>query len=224
MFRSLVCFLALSPFLFSASISHGAVVGEWTFDEYLPTDGILPLNFRHADTSGNGRDMRNLDQILTFSQSFSAGAPQYGGGTAIQFTGNELIGSGYLELLTGFSGFVNLAGSPDGGPVAGTEVDFAVQNASPEYPQPPRNILGGDIPCPMCVSESYTVWRDSLGQTVTPGTAADGIIDDLDYAFWKTNFQAGLGAVRGGSAIPEPTGLVLLLAGLTAALCRRKQD
>ena len=118
MFRSLVCFLALSPFLFSASISHGAVVGEWTFDEYLPTDGILPLNFRHADTSGNGRDMRNLDQILTFSQSFSAGAPQYGGGTAIQFTGNELIGSGYLELLTRFSGFVNLAGSPDGGPAA----------------------------------------------------------------------------------------------------------
>ncbi|MDC0934714.1 DUF4347 domain-containing protein, partial [Pirellulales bacterium] len=38
----------------------------------------------------------------------------------------------------------------------------------------------------------YTVWRDTLGQSVTPGSGADGdgsgIIDQGDYAVWKSNF------------------------------------
>jgi len=64
----------------------------------------------------------------------------------------------------------------------------------------------------------YTLWQDSVGQTVANGTGADGVpdgvIDHLDYLFWKTQFaNAGSGSSSGG-AVPEPSSLALvLLAG-----------
>lgn len=42
----------------------------------------------------------------------------------------------------------------------------------------------------------YTVWRDALGQTVTPGVGADGdgsgTIDAADYAIWRNHLGNGL--------------------------------
>lgn len=42
----------------------------------------------------------------------------------------------------------------------------------------------------------YTVWRDALGQTVTPGVGADGdgsgTIDAADYSIWRSHFGNGL--------------------------------
>jgi hypothetical protein len=70
----------------------------------------------------------------------------------------------------------------------------------------------------------YTVWRDTLGQTVTPGVGADGnangIIDAGDYAFWKMHFgnsapAAGSGAASAGAAAePATIWLALVAAGL----------
>ena len=38
----------------------------------------------------------------------------------------------------------------------------------------------------------YTLWQDSIGESVLPATGADGngdgIIDQADYAFWKERF------------------------------------
>jgi hypothetical protein len=69
----------------------------------------------------------------------------------------------------------------------------------------------------------YTVWRDHLGQNVSPnGTGADGnsngTIDSGDYDFWKMKFGnlapgAGAGAAATQSAVPEPTSLGLLALG-----------
>jgi hypothetical protein len=73
----------------------------------------------------------------------------------------------------------------------------------------------------------YTVWRDSLGSTTS--LAADGnnsgTIDDGDYMVWKTNFgnHSGSGAGAGANvAVPEPSSLWMLLAGILTMCCRRR--
>jgi hypothetical protein len=80
----------------------------------------------------------------------------------------------------------------------------------------------------------YTVWRDSLGATVTKGTAADGningSIDQDDFDVWIANYGNVAIAYGNGSgsiasaAVPEPTSLLLIIPSLCALLasrCRR---
>lgn len=70
----------------------------------------------------------------------------------------------------------------------------------------------------------YTVWRDSLGATVSQGAGADGnangMIDDGDYTFWKEHFgqSTGAGAISSAnaSAVPEPASAATLSLGLLA--------
>ena len=66
----------------------------------------------------------------------------------------------------------------------------------------------------------YTIWADTLGETVVPGTGADGVddgfIDKWDYELWKDHFGSTIGAASGSSlsgqsAVPEPAGWVLCL-------------
>lgn len=63
----------------------------------------------------------------------------------------------------------------------------------------------------------YTVWRDSLGDSVTALTGADGsgngLVDVDDYNVWKNHYGSMAPALA--VAIPEPSGLLL---GLGAAL------
>lgn len=69
----------------------------------------------------------------------------------------------------------------------------------------------------------YTVWRDNLGNASTllnrDPTNEDPLVNQLDYAYWKTNYNpSGGGAsssVVGG--VPEPAGVVLALLALGAA-------
>ncbi|MEX2168078.1 MAG: hypothetical protein WD851_02105 [Pirellulales bacterium] len=61
----------------------------------------------------------------------------------------------------------------------------------------------------------YTVWRDTLDSTTN--LAADGsgnnVVDQADYDVWKQHFgESGAGSSLGGSAVPEPASLVLLLS------------
>jgi len=66
----------------------------------------------------------------------------------------------------------------------------------------------------------YAMWRSSYGNSVTPGTKADGnhdgVIDAGDYIVWRNKMSAGGGSSLGGSAaaIPEPTGILLAAMGV----------
>ena len=66
----------------------------------------------------------------------------------------------------------------------------------------------------------YTVWRDSLGQAVEVGTAADasgnGTIDEADYQLWRGNF--GATAVSQGAAPRLTANSLSVLRGQTVVL------
>ncbi len=72
----------------------------------------------------------------------------------------------------------------------------------------------------------YTVWRDTLGSTVSPGSGADGsrngIVDQADYAFWvaawPTNPPAVPTSAALSSAIPEPNALISAALAVGATL------
>lgn len=70
----------------------------------------------------------------------------------------------------------------------------------------------------------YTLWRDTLGQSVPQGTGADGsnngLIDQADYDFWAQQYGT---AVATSQTIPEPGALVLGVLGLTCVGLRSRQ-
>jgi hypothetical protein len=84
---------------------------------------------------------------------------------------------------------------------------------------PEPQILPGDYNGDDSVDAAdYVVWRKTLGQSVSQGTAADGdgdgTIGTPDYNVWRANF--GVARAGGGSdasAVPEPAGAVLAVIG-----------
>ena len=63
----------------------------------------------------------------------------------------------------------------------------------------------------------YTLWRKSMGQSVTAGTGADGNFDgqitQADYNVWKSHYGqtsgSGSGTSLSSDAVPEPSALIL---------------
>jgi hypothetical protein len=90
-------------------------------------------------------------------------------------------------------------------------------------PPPIGDYNGNDI----VDAADYTVWRDTLGQSVIAGQGADGNgngkIDTGDYGVWQTNFghAAGSGSFAHG-AVPEPSPFLLLVLALVGLGMLRK--
>jgi hypothetical protein len=76
----------------------------------------------------------------------------------------------------------------------------------------------------------YTVWRDALGDSVSPFQGADatgdGLVTQADYSVWKSNFGASLSSVEaaGSQAVPEPTSAKLFAAMLLCAVGIRRRS
>lgn len=75
-------------------------------------------------------------------------------------------------------------------------------------------------------SADYTVWRDTLDQSVTPGAGADGNGDGLvtldDLEIWKSRFGSVLPTEQNAASTPEPSSLVALLTAMCLAVASRR--
>jgi hypothetical protein len=72
------------------------------------------------------------------------------------------------------------------------------------------------------------VWRDNTGtNNMLPNDDIGGTIGDGQYDQWRANFGAtapeGAGAGLGTGAVPEPTSLLLIAAGLLPMGARFKR-
>jgi hypothetical protein len=91
---------------------------------------------------------------------------------------------------------------------------FVVEYAVPEPP------LTGDYNRDGTVDAAdYNIWRDSVGDLVTPGTGADannnGFVENAEYFPWRDHFgestSIGAGSSQFASSVPEPSTASLLL-------------
>jgi hypothetical protein len=84
----------------------------------------------------------------------------------------------------------------------------------------------------------FVVWRKMMGQTgiglaadgAGPNGGPDGVVDELDYHYWRANFGAtagsgtgSVGATDGPAAVPEPTTLAFILLAMICRPARRDQ-
>ncbi len=69
----------------------------------------------------------------------------------------------------------------------------------------------------MVDAADYTVWRDTLGQTVSAGVAADGngdgVITNDDLAVWQANYGMSVSSSFGVVSVPEPTAAITTAIG-----------
>lgn len=73
----------------------------------------------------------------------------------------------------------------------------------------------------------YVLWRDGslLADGTGPGAIPDGVVDGLDYNFWKARFgnsgSAAGASLNSTSIVPEPTAVVLAALAWIVAACVR---
>jgi cytochrome c peroxidase len=77
----------------------------------------------------------------------------------------------------------------------------------------------------------YVVWRASFGKTGSPDAdgSGNGVVDLADYTIWRNNFgrtwqdlATGSGSARASTAIPEPTGVALVILAGSCLFARRR--
>ena len=199
-----------------------------------PTD--VTFNFTGANPSGSTADKHILIATATFAALAGSVTPDYAtlpanffnpnadsilfdfaeSADTVTIPGSSIPKDGLMSLtdsnLFGIANFVSGTNSP---------TNFAGQSGSINVPPPsPTGDYNGDH---VVDAADYTVWRDTLGQTVdNQGDGADGnssgVIDPGDYQHWKDRFGnvVPMDAAAASLAVPEPSILPLIVATMIA--------
>ena len=207
------------------------------FNQGTPGGGTVPVSLTFFDqlpTPGN--DDRSLRKWSYGSENVNFHLWEGSPGTlsAGEFAGIKLTIDGQPHF-----GWIRIAianenhppGPPNarnGNPYKVTAIDWAYEMI------PNTPILAGDIGSivgptgdyngdGVVDAADYTVWRNTLGNTVPIGTGADGDqsgeIDAGDYTFWKSrygNFVPGVGSGSLSATVPEPTSATTFSLGVLA--------
>lgn len=110
---------------------------------------------------------------------------------------------------------------PGGSSATNSPTNFAGMAGSVDLPSLPMTT--GDYNGDLTVDAAdYTVWRDTLGQNVEPGSGADGepdgTIDVADYNFWKQRFGSVVSGSAAAVSVPEPSVFSLVFCGFLGVI------
>ncbi len=137
---------------------------------------------------------------------------QVGVGYTPAFGTQFTVISGAASLSGVFSGVTTTGGGGFGAKYLGNNLMLEVLSG-----------LGGDFNNDGRVDAAdYTVWREKVGDPV--GTlfngGGSGMVGEAQYGLWVTNF--GLALPSAASTVPEPTGMLILLAACGLAIRSRR--
>jgi hypothetical protein len=189
-----------------------------TFRIGVMTDGLDSTNF--TPTEVQLQQVTTAGGTPTVVQSSTTGAipTSFGDGR------DRFVDMHFFDITNAQSGdqfAFAVRGELGGGHSAGIS-GFSFDIVDPFVPAVAGDYNGNGI----VDAADYTMWRDTLGQSVAVGSAADGdgsgTIDEGDYTLWRNRFglTSGAGSISGG-AVPEPSSAVLLLIALVLGTSRR---
>ncbi len=124
----------------------------------------------------------------------------------------EPTSNGFNELRLGSPSAVTSGGNLFYGGVIFDNISLKLVDALVVAP------LLGDYNGDLTVDAAdYTVYRDTLGDSVTVGEGADGnengVIDPGDYVIWVNNYGSS-GLAASATSVPEPASLLALVTGI----------
>jgi T5SS/PEP-CTERM-associated repeat protein len=172
-------------------------------------------------------------------------------GSSFDVTGNLLINPGFIRISPVIpSGTVLMAGETFslltyGGQILPTSVTFStisfdlgngltlipVQPSDTPHSIVVRIVSSAAMPVNdadldgngIVNANDLAIWRSRFGMMGLGDVNGNGIVDAADYTIIRDHFGLPMGAgAGGGSAVPEPSGLVLLSAGALLALAVRR--
>ncbi|HEY4233155.1 MAG TPA: hypothetical protein VGM76_07000 [Lacipirellulaceae bacterium] len=187
--------------------------------------GVILSNYV-SDDDVSFIGMENGTQITVPTTAFTADGLQ-----GFSHIGSSLLGSDlFPNMSQAFSGSSGFSVPLPSGPYSfwlqqrdGFDTDYQFDFV---VTPPPTGDYNGNHTVD---AADYTVWRDTLSQTIPAGSGADGndsgAVDAADYSVWMSQFGkafpgTGSGAAQ-SSAVPEPTALSLALIGsaVIGSLC-----
>jgi hypothetical protein len=198
----------------NVALTRGSARGLYNAELDLGWNGSGPTGTKWATLFNNptGTIAASNWQALTFGSWINA----YGGGgvgtriedeNAVVYLQADDI---YLDLK--FTDWVN--GQDEGGGGGFTYL----RAVAPLPPTTTGDYNGNGV----VDAADYVEWRDTLTQSVTAGSGADGnangTIDAADYDFWRARFGTVLAGSGSSMAVPEPTAAAMALIALALLL------